>query len=74
MAGLTLEQAQERLNDWLEADAAVARSQSYTIGTRTLTRANAYQIRENIDFWTKQVERLSAVSSRGRRPRYIVGL
>lgn len=73
MAGITLEQAQARLNDWLEADAAVARNQSYTIGTRTLTRANAYQIRENIDYWQKKVEAISARGAGGRRPRYIVG-
>lgn len=73
MAGITLEQAQARLNDWLEADAAVARNQSYTINGRSLTRASASEIRSNIDYWQKQVDMISARGAGGRRPRYIVG-
>lgn len=74
MAGLTLEQAQARLADWLEADAAVARNQSYSINGRTLTRASASEIRQNIDFWQQKVDAIAARGVTGRRPRYIVGL
>ena len=58
MAGITLAQAQTQLNTWLAADTAVATGQSYTIGNRALTRANAKEIRENITYWDEQVKRL----------------
>lgn len=73
MSGITLEQAQTRLTDWLEADAAVARNQSYAINGRTLTRANAKEIRDNIDYWDRKVSEIGARAAGGRRPRYIVG-
>lgn len=59
MAGITLEQAENQLALWLAADAAVAEGQAYAIGGRSLTRANAREIRENIVFWEKKVQRLS---------------
>ena len=75
MAGITLEIAQQRLEAWLEADAAVARNQSYTIttadgGSRTVTRANAAWIRTQVDYWQGHVTRLSTRSR--RRTRYFV--
>lgn len=60
MSGITLAQAQARLAAWLEADAAVANGQSYTISGHTMTRANAREIRENIVFWDRQVKRLTS--------------
>jgi len=70
MAGITLAQAQSQLDLWIAASAAVAKSQSYTIGTRTLTRADAKEVLAMIDFWEGKVARLSTV----RRPtRYVVG-
>lgn len=59
MAGITLVQAESQLTLWLAADQKVASGQSYTIGNRSLTRANAREIRENIVFWDKQVKRLT---------------
>ena len=59
MAGITLTQAETQLALWLEADAAVATGQAYTIGGRSLTRANAREIRENITYWDKKVQRLT---------------
>jgi hypothetical protein len=70
MAGITLAQAQTRLDAWLEADAAVARNQSYSINNRTLTRADAEQIRTNIDYWQSKVNELTASAGGGRRVRY----
>lgn len=73
MAGITLAQAQAQLDAWLAASTNVATSQSYTIdtgnGSRTLTRADAAEIRSQIKFWDGQVKRLS--STRGRT-RYLV--
>ena len=59
MAGITLAQAQTQLALWLEADAAVATGQAYTIGGRSLTRANAREIRENLTYWDNKVQRLT---------------
>lgn len=73
MAGLTAAQAQARLDGWLAADEAVSANQSYTINNRTLTRANAKEIRENIDYWDGKVKELTAQEAGRRGPRYIVG-
>jgi len=59
MAGITLIQAETQLTAWLSADTAVATGQSYTIGGRSLTRANAKEIRDNIVFWDRQIKRLT---------------
>lgn len=42
---------QERVNLWLDAEAAVATGQSYQIGTRSLTRANLTAIRNALEYW-----------------------
>ena len=59
MAGITLAQAEAKLSSWMAADDAVASGQSYSIGGRSLTRANAGEIRDNIDYWERKVIRLS---------------
>jgi hypothetical protein len=65
MAGITLTQAEAQLTAWLAADTAVASGQSYAIGGRSLTRANAGEIRENIDYWDAKVKKLSVNSTGG---------
>lgn len=45
MPGITLEIAQKHLDAWLEAELACTTNQSYTIGSRTLTRADLAEIR-----------------------------
>lgn len=64
MSGITLEQAKEHLNTWLEAEKAIAAGQSYTIGNRTLTRATLFRVREQIAFWRREVARLESGSQR----------
>jgi len=59
MAGVTLAQAQTALTDWINADASVATGQSYTIGSRSLTRANAQEITEKIKFWSRYCDKLT---------------
>jgi hypothetical protein len=74
MAGITLETAEAKLQTWLDAEDALATSQSYTIananGTRTLTRADLGQIRDNIKFWDRKVQDLSRGG--GKRVRQVV--
>jgi hypothetical protein len=77
MAGITLAQAQAQLDTWLAASTAVASSQSYEIpqggGQRKLTRADAAEIRQQVDFWDTKVKSLTSAAAGGRRrTRYVV--
>lgn len=58
MSEITLEIAEKHLNAWLEAELQVTTNQSYTIGTRSLTRANLSEIRKQIEFWGNKVASL----------------
>ena len=69
MAGITQAQAETNLTAWVAASEAVALSQSYTIGDRTLTRANAQHIMSMVTFWNGEVQRLSRTRN---RTRYVV--
>lgn len=64
MAGITLATAEAKLATWLAAEEKVAAGQSYSIGGRSLTRANLSEIREQINFWNSHAERLSASGGR----------
>jgi hypothetical protein len=59
MAGITLVQAEAQLTAWIAASTAVASGQSYSIAGRSITRADAKEIRESITYWDTQVKRLS---------------
>ncbi len=63
MAWITLEEARRNLELWLEASQEVAAGQSYTIGTRTLTRASLNQIMNMIKYWRKEVAALEAAEN-----------
>lgn len=52
---LTLTQAQAALDAWIAANLAVAKGQSYTMNGRSLTLANAKEIREQIQYWERRV-------------------
>lgn len=67
MAGITLADAEAQLAAWLAASTAVATGQSYSIEGRSLTRADAAEIRRSLDYWDQKVQTLSALSfGRGR--------
>jgi hypothetical protein len=78
MAGITLAQAQAQLDTWLAANSAVAGNQEYEIdtgsgGRRRLRRADAAEIRQQIDYWDGKVKSLTPASGGGRRrTRYAV--
>ena len=69
MAGITLKTAQKHLDAWLEAELTVTTGQSYTIGSRVLTRANLTEIRNAIDYWNKKVIALDNAKKAGGRNR-----
>lgn len=71
MTGITLEIAEKHLDAWLEAELAVTTNQSYTIGSRTLTRANLSEIRKQIEYWQGKVNVLqNAANRKGRNRAY----
>ena len=65
MAGISLEIARKHLSAWLEAELEVTTHQSYTIGSRSLTKADLADIRQQIEFWKNEVARLENVEKRG---------
>ena len=71
MSGYSLATAQQHLQAWLNAELAVTAAQSYTIGTRSLSKANLGEIREQIKFWQNEIARLENVEkSKGRNRAY----
>lgn len=68
-AGITLETAERHLDAWLEAELAVTNAQSYTIGSRTMTKANLGEIRKSIEYWKGKVNALENAAKYGGRNR-----
>lgn len=66
-----LETAQKHYRAWLAAELELTTSQSYTIGTMTLTRANLAEIRKQIEFWENKVKELQNQAKRKGRNRVI---
>lgn len=64
MSAWTLETAQMHLNAWLQAELSVTTGQAYSMGTRSLTRANLSEIRKQIEFWKNEVNKLSNKGSK----------
>ncbi len=71
---ITLQQAKESLDMWLEAERAIATAQSYTIGSRNLTRANLSEVTKRIKYWEDKVKVLETEASgkRMRRTKHFV--
>lgn len=69
MAGITLETAKKHLDAWLEAEMAVTSAQSYTIGSRTMTKANLGEIQKAIEYWQGKVNALENAAKYGGRNR-----
>lgn len=67
MSWITIEEAQENLRLWLDAEKAVATGQSYKIGTRSLTRANLDHIEKRIKYWRNELEKLENGRGSGAR-------
>jgi len=67
----SIDTAQKHLDAWLEAELAVTNGQSYSIGSRSLDRANLYQIREQIKYWSDQVAKAKNIANRNGRNRVI---
>jgi len=59
MAGITLAQAQAKLEAWLDAEEKIAAGQSYSIAGRSLTRADLKVVGERITYWNNKVQQLT---------------
>lgn len=70
MAGITLEQAEAKLQTWLDAEEKIASGQGYSIGNRRLTRADLYTVRGEIEYWNNKVKELEAAAQSGRNRMY----
>lgn len=64
---LSSSKCREMLNEHLAALSAVLKSQSYSIGGRSLSRANMKEIQEGITYWQGMYEAALALEARGGR-------
>lgn len=74
MAGLTLLQAEAKLAEWMAADTDLQNGQQVKFGERFLTRADALEVRNNIDYWEKKVQEINAKETGGGRSRTVTPL
>lgn len=70
MAGITKEQAEAKLQTWMEAEEKIASGQGYSIGDRRLTCADLYTVRGEIEYWDNKVKELEVAELRGRNRMY----
>ncbi len=60
--------AQTHLDTWLAADTALATAKSYTIGNRTLTRADLAEVRDHVAYWQRVVDTFASHSAGVKNP------
>lgn len=58
--GISVKIAQQHLDGWLEAEAAIMKGQSYQMGTRSLTRADLSDVLKAIDYWSDKLTEAQA--------------
>jgi hypothetical protein len=59
VAGITLAQAEAKLQEYLDAETAILTGQEYRIGSRWLTRADLSSVQEGISIWNARVQNLT---------------
>ena len=74
MAIFSKELCQQKVNTWLAAEEAVATGQSYQIGSRSLSRADLKQIREELEYWAGKLADAEAEEKTGGRNRLYHGM
>ena len=62
-----LQTAKLHLQSWLECDLALSTGKSYKIGSRNLSRTDAAEVKERIQFWSNEVDRLENGRPKGIR-------
>ena len=69
MAVFSKELCRQRLKIWLAAEEAIATGQRYQIEGRSLTRADLYDVRKEIEFWEGKLAVAAAEEQYGGRNR-----
>lgn len=64
----TVEEAQEHLENWKQAERALATGQSYSIAGRSLTRVNLADVMTQINYWRKRLQEAEDFALGIRRP------
>lgn len=59
MAGITLAQAESRLTEYLNAEAAILLGQRVIINGKELTRADLDSVQKGVAIWESRISRLS---------------
>jgi len=59
MSTITLSEAQTQLTAWLDASKAIATGQEYWISGRRMKRADAAEVRKQINYWSGIVTSLT---------------
>ncbi len=60
---------EQKLKTWLAAEESIATGQSYQIGTRSLTRADLEDVREEMEYWAARLQEAAAEEKVGGRNR-----
>lgn len=69
MAIYTKEFCRRKLQTWIAAEEAIATGQRYQIDDRSLTRADLYDVRKEIEFWEGKLAAVEAEERYGGRNR-----
>ena len=67
--GITLDMAQDHLEEWLTAEMEITTHQSYRLRDQTLTMADLDAVRRSIEYWQGMVAKLEAQQNGGPRNR-----
>lgn len=67
MANYSIQFCQTQLDKYVAAEEKVLSGQSYSIGGRSLTRANLADIRNGIEYWNDKLTTAKSVGTSGRR-------
>lgn len=62
MSAYTVEECRKQLAEWKAASIAAANSKSYTIGGRTLTRADWSDIKDALTYWGRELKNAEAAA------------
>lgn len=65
MAVFSKELCRQRLKIWLAAEEAIATGQRYQIDDRSLTRADLYDVRKELEYWAGKLAEAEAEEQGG---------
>lgn len=71
MAGITLEQAEARLAEYLAAESAVLSAQDWTLNGKRVTRADLAAIQAGIKLWDERAKALAGSAAGRSRSRVV---